>query len=63
MIRRLQAALNRWLVRERSTVDHDSMLAYRDATHVGLGEVGWVANRSNLEAVVDNERYLASFET
>ena len=62
MIRRLRAALHRWLTAERSAVDHDSVRAYRDATHLGMCDIGQGFGRSNLERVLDNERYLESFQ-
>ena len=61
MIRRLRAAYLSWLLRERSAVDHDSARAYRDATHIGMCDIGQGFIRSNLEDVIDNERYLESF--
>ena len=59
---RLRAAVAAWFTRPHVPLDVASVRAYRDATHMCLGEFGSVFCRSNLERVLDNERYLASFD-
>ena len=58
---RLRAAFRAWLYRPTPPLDVESVRAYRDATHVGMCDIGQGFGRSNLERVLDNERYLASF--
>lgn len=62
MTRRFRAAFWAWVTRTPAPLDVDTVRAYRDATHLGMCDIGQGFGRSNLERVLDNERYLESFE-